>query len=284
MDTTFYARQYGRLSAVIKNVIQYLNDEGMLLEGTDGSLKATELGRLTSRLYIDPMSASVIVKGLESSKGMKAEFDREFALLHLVCSAPDIRPMYLKRSDYSWLIRFMDEHVSDTLLEVPDIGDDTEFDGYMSAVKMACLCVMWISEKSEEDITSFYGIGPGDVRNMMDTCVWVMHAAAEISALQKSPMTGLARELAIRLESGAGKELLDLIELSGVGRVRARKLYNAGFTGRKKLKDADPVALAAIPGIGEKLAASILRQLGRSVEQPVLEEEPAGQSTFARFD
>lgn len=284
MDTTFYARQYGRLSAVIKNVIQYLKDEGMLLEETGGSLKATELGRLTSRLYIDPMSASVIVKGLEASKRMKGEYDHEFALLHLICSAPDIRPMYLRRSDYSWLIRFMDEHVTDTLLEVPDIGDDTEFDGYMAAVKMASLCGMWISEKSEEDITSFYGIGPGDVRNMMDTCVWVMHAAAEISALQKSPLTGLARELAIRLESGAGKELLDLIELSGVGRVRARKLYNAGYTGRKKLKDADQAALAAIPGIGEKLAASILKQLGKTIEQPVIEEESAGQSTFARFD
>jgi replicative superfamily II helicase len=47
-----------------------------------------------------------------------------------------------------------------------------------------------------------------------------MHGTAEISRLAGAPVTKMARELAIRVENGASRELLDLIELSGVGRVR----------------------------------------------------------------
>jgi helicase len=97
----------------------------------------------------------------------------------------------------------------------------------------------------------------------------------------------MARELAIRVENGASRELLDLIELSGVGRVRARRLYDAGYTSREKLKGAVLNTLAAIAGIGDKLAASILNQLGRKIEGyglPEPETSQAGQSTLLSFN
>jgi len=62
MDTTFYAHQRGDLSAVIDNVLDFLEAERMIIRTAD-RLRATELGRLTSRLYIDPLSASIIREG-----------------------------------------------------------------------------------------------------------------------------------------------------------------------------------------------------------------------------
>jgi helicase len=121
----------------------------------------------------------------------------------------------------------------------------------------------------------------------METCTWLMHGTAEISRLAQAPATRMARELAVRIENGASRELLDLIELQGVGRVRARRLYDAGYTSREKLKGAELPTLAAVPGIGDKLAASILNQLGRKIEgyaAPEPDNAPGGQSTLLSFN
>ncbi|CAJ35982.1 ATP-dependent DNA helicase [Methanocella arvoryzae] len=287
MDTTFFAYQRGDLSHVIDNVLNFLLEENMIIESKGGSLKATDLGSLVSKLYIDPLSAALIAEGLEKAK--KRPDVAEFGLLHLICSTPDVKSLYLRRGDYSWIIRYADEHASDFLSDVPDsYGDDVEFEQFLAGVKTAALAEMWINEKSEEAITTFFNIGPGDIRNLMETCTWLMHGTAEISALLGAPATRTARELAIRIENGASRELLDLITLKGVGRVRARKLYDAGYTSRDKLKAAEIPAIAAIPGIGDKLAVSIMSQLGRKVDHtpPETEEQPqvSGQSTLFSFD
>jgi helicase len=258
-------------------VLDFLLEECMIEENKGGSFRATELGSLTSKLYIDPLSASMIMKGLKRTKNMPEV--GEFGLLHLICGTPDVRSLYLRRTDYSWIIRFADEHVEEFLVDVPDsYGDDVEFEQFLP-VSTAALAEMWINEKSEEAITTFFNIGPGDVRNLMETCTWLMHGTAEISRLAGVPATRTARELAVRIENGASRELLDLIALSGVGRVRARRLYDSGYTSREKLKGADLMALAAISGIGDKLAASILNQLGRKIEGYALPEPETARLT-----
>src|SRR5271157_6290101 len=258
MGTTFYAYQYGDLSAVIDNVLDFLESERMIFR-TGDSIRATELGKLTSKLYVDPLSSSIIVKGLEAAKKRTDDYNQEIALLQLVCSTPDVKALYLRRSDYGWIIKYTDEHISDFLAEVPENGDE---------------------------ITAFYNIGPGDVRNLMETCVWLMHATAEFSNLLKAPVTRAARELGLRIEYGVSKELMDLIELEGVGRVRARKLYDAGYKNRAALKNAELEKLAAVPAIGEKLAAKILTQMGR--KDISISTDPdaalAGQSTLFSFN
>lgn len=284
MGTTFYAHQRGDLSRVIDNVLDFLEAERMVLRVGD-TLRATELGKLTSRLYVDPLSAAIIVKAMEASRTRREPYDVEMALLQLVCSTPDVRPLYLRRSDYGWIIRYADEHVGDLLTEVPDVGDETEFESLLASVKTAALAAMWIGEKNEEEMTGFYGIGPGDVRNLMETCVWLMHATAEIAHLVKAPLAREARELAVRIDYGVRRELMDLIELEGVGRVRARKLYEAGYRDREALRGVALETLAAVPSIGEKVAAHILAQLGR--RDVAVPEGPdadlAGQSTLFSF-
>jgi helicase len=282
MGTTFYAHQRGDLSGVIDNVLDFLGAERMI-ERTEGRLRATDLGKLTSRLYIDPLSASILVKALEAAKKRQGPYDVEIALLQLICATPDVKSLYLRRSDYAWIIKYTDEHIDDFLVEVPEVGDEAEFDAFLSSVKTAALVDMWVNEKDAEDMTAFYNIGPGDVRNLMETCVWLMHAAAEMSRLLKAPVTREARELAVRIDYGVSRELMDLIELKGVGRVRARKLYEAGFRDREALKNADLGALAAL--MGEKVAARILAQLGRKdVAVPAEpDEELLGQSTLFSF-
>jgi len=58
------------------------------------------------------------------------------------------------------------------------------------------------------------------------------------------------------------KELIQLARLEGVGRVRARILYNAGYKTVDDLRLASIDKLMALPMIGPKLAKKIKDQVG----------------------
>jgi helicase len=58
------------------------------------------------------------------------------------------------------------------------------------------------------------------------------------------------------------EELLPLISLKGIGRVRARALYTADFKTLDDLKRASPKDLHRIPLIGPEIIRSIKEQVG----------------------
>jgi len=92
-----------------------------------------------------------------------------------------------------------------------------------------------------------------------------VHSLAELGSHQKRSCAQKARELAQRVEYGASPELLDLIQIRGIGRARARKLYNAGLKDMEMLRNADPVEIARI--IGTKTAARVLKQIGVAITE-----------------
>ena len=59
------------------------------------------------------------------------------------------------------------------------------------------------------------------------------------------------------MNNGVRKELLPLLELESIGRVRARALFNSGFTTQSSIRDAKPSELAKITGIGSKLGEKL---------------------------
>jgi len=65
MGGTFYAAQqeHWSLKAVIEKVITFLVEKKFIMQ--NNGLFATRLGELVSRLYIDPLSASMILDGME---------------------------------------------------------------------------------------------------------------------------------------------------------------------------------------------------------------------------
>jgi helicase len=57
------------------------------------------------------------------------------------------------------------------------------------------------------------------------------------------------------------QELLPLIKLEGVGRIRARALYNAGFVDIKTLKSTPESTISSISKIGPSIAKKIKKQV-----------------------
>lgn len=84
----------------------------------------------------------------------------------------------------------------------------------------------------------------------------------------------------LRTKHGIKKELLPLIKLRGIGRVRARRLFNNGIGSIEALREAGSEKVGKILGQGG-IAAQIFDQLeGRREE---IAESGEEQSTLSRF-
>jgi len=76
-------------------------------------------------------------------------------------------------------------------------------------------------------------------------------------------MVRQAELLRRRVESGVSSELVELTSLQGVGRVRARALYSAGFKTIEDIREASPERLAVVEKVGTSVARKIKEQVSK---------------------
>lgn len=257
LDSTFYAHQGESwlIKARLQQVLQFLVDNGFLLREGD-ALRPTLFGKRTSDLYVDPLSALTLRRAIE--KAAKTDHPTTFAFLHAVSSTADIDPLYLRQKD-DWVITKAGE-VEEELLLGPH--EAHSYEDFLSTIKTASLLEDWIEEVPMDRIEERYGIGPGDVRNKVDLGTWLAHAMRELARLLEFDVAHDLDSLPLRLENGAKKELLPLIKLQGIGRVRARVLWNNNYRGLAAIRKARAEELARLPGFGPVLAESLKRQVG----------------------
>ena len=280
---TFYAYQFGSdfIEATLGDVLRFLFSEGMV-ESRGDVLVATPFGRRVSELYIDPMSAVKIRDGLR----VEVERRTDIGYLHLICSTPDMPRLYLGKRDYRELGAFADEHMFEFRVDVPgEWGDPSEFEWFLSEVKMAYLLERWVNEASEDEIISQFGVGSGDILRFVETADWLLYAAYEIAKLLglkgELPYIGRLRR---RIRYGVREELLELVGLAGVGRIRARRLYNAGLRSLRDVASVRVEELARIPSIGRELAKKIKTQLEGKAGGDAVPPVSRGQTFLSDFE
>ncbi|HPP78641.1 helix-hairpin-helix domain-containing protein, partial [Methanospirillum sp.] len=113
----------------------------------------------------------------------------------------------------------------------------------------------WADEVSEGMIEERYGIGAGDLYNIIDSGKWLLHGTERLVSVEMPEMSGIIKTLSIRVQHGVRPELLPLVALRNIGRVRARSLYNAGYP------DPEAVARAGLPSLARILGEAIARQV-----------------------
>jgi len=265
-NRTFFAFQ-GDVYSIrgkILSVLDFLQKEDFISR-QDGLLKATFFGKRTSDLYIDPLSAVRLRDAL-----LEARSD-PFYHLWSICSTPDMPRLYLRRGDYAWVEQKI-EH-EDLTFPVED------YDFFLAEVKTATLLDDWMVERTEDEVTKKFGVGPGDIRRMTDQAEWLLYSMAELGRIfNKKKVRDLTR-LTIRVQYGVKEELLELVSLRGVGRVRARALHGRGLRTLRDLQKADPNVLARIPAIGPAIARRIKEQVGEPVPAQAIEGQ-AGLGDF----
>ncbi|MFC7097209.1 ATP-dependent DNA helicase [Halobaculum marinum] len=186
-------------------------------------------------------------------------------LYHLVARTPDMYQLYLKSGDRQTYEEQFYERETEFLGHAPSEFDDVAFEDWLAALKTARLLEDWASELDEDTITERYGVGPGDIRGKVDTAEWLLGAAEQLATeldLGGDVVTAVRRARK-RVEDGVREELLELTGVRGVGRKRARRLFEAGIQTTTELRDADKaVVLGALRG-REKTAENVLRAAGR---------------------
>jgi len=252
----------------LNKVLDFLDKENLIeIEGRqDGDfvpansqmlekLKPTAFGRKVSQLYIDPLSGVIIRNALQSE--VKAN---PLGILHTIARTPDIYSLYVRKNEMeAYLTHLM--QMGDELMLPPPV-EHVELEFYLWDLKTALLLMDWIEETPEEHLLKRYSTTPGDIRAKVETAEWILYAMGEISELVSPESTKMITELQIRVNNGVRKELLPLLELEAIGRVRARALFNSGFTTQSSIRDAKPSDLAKITGIGSKLGEKLSGKKG----------------------
>ena len=248
---TFYAHQLGMLPE--NNIFECLDflERNGFIRSEGEKWVATSFGEKTSNLYIDPLTALKMKMALENKIGSN------FSYLHAICSTPDMKCLSISRKD-DWLEEKIDKETF--LLPVPSPYDG-EYDFFLSEVKTACMLEDWINEKKEDEIISKYQVGSGDIHAKAETAGWLLYSMSEIARLFNFEVVPMLKKLEMRVKHGCKEELLNLVKLRGIGRVRARILYGHGLKNVEMLRRASISLLKELPGIGEGVAKLIKEQV-----------------------
>jgi helicase len=259
---TFYAYQYDpkAIRGVITKILKFLYDERMI-EVSGENIYATRFGRRISELYIDPVTGVLIRDALQT----RAPMLTDLSYLHMIARTPDMFPRLRPYSrEIDELALFVDQHRSEFMFPVPSEWEDRiAYEGFLGEAKLAWVLKSWIEETSEDEMIGKFRVQPGDLYRIIDSARWLLYASHELARLfkHKDVLPSLS-ELIERVRKGVKKELLPLVRLEGIGRVRARILYNAGLKTIEDLKKAPMEKLTGLPLIGLKLAKKIKDQVG----------------------
>ncbi len=260
LENTFYGQQYGihTLRPAILNVMDFLVSEDLIRRRGE-KLFPTPFGLRTSELYIDPLGAILIRKTLLHSKEAKP-----LGYLQLVASLPDLPRLYLRRGESEKFEKIREDVADQLLISPPNPEtDEVGYEMYLSYLKSALLLKEWTEETPEDDLLKRYDVGSGDIFSITDSAEWLLHATIELSnLLELTPHVKPLNALRTRVRYGIREELLPLVQLRNVGRVRARSLYTHGYKDVASLTRAKLMDLTAVTGIGPEVAGSILEQTG----------------------
>ena len=261
IDSTFYAYQsdISALKDEINDAIDFLLDNGFIERINNNNFMSTLFGNRTSSLYIDPLSALQLKKALEKSCDKKTS---DLSFIHAVCSTPDVRSLYIRSSD-TWVEEKAEKKRGVFLIE-PAAASDEDYEWFLSDLKTASLIEDWIEEIHEDKIITKYSVGPGDIYNIVEMVQWLLHAAREFARMYNYNCVSEISDLILRAHYGCKKQLLNLVSLKGIGRIRARALFNEGFKTIGDLRGVPLKRLAQIKTIGEGVAKSIKSQIGES--------------------
>ncbi len=87
-----------------------------------------------------------------------------------------------------------------------------------------------------------------------------MHSASRLARVTGHSSADMATTIEKRIHYGARQELMELVGIRGIGRVRARKLYDSGLHNIEDLRKADPVVLGGL--LGPKTTEKLLQEIG----------------------
>ncbi len=257
-SNTFYGSQFGNDFGFKIKILSALSDleKFKFLKRTENSIIPTVVGKRVSELYIYPDAAFEIINNFEKMSNI---FE-DLPFLHSISSNLEMSPwLSLQKKDYEYIDISLSE-IEDKLINPIPYQWDYEYDEFLRKTKTCFVLNEWINESNEKEIFENYNVAPGLMRDISNKCEWLLYGAAELAKVTGNlDKVSDITKLKIRIKNGIKSELLPLIRLKGIGRVRARRLFGSGLKSLQNLKSANIELLSDI--LGEKTAISVKKQL-----------------------
>ncbi|MEM0480869.1 MAG: DEAD/DEAH box helicase [Candidatus Aenigmatarchaeota archaeon] len=247
----------------IKEIIKLLDNWNFIIKKEN--YETTRIGKRVSELYIDPLSAKILLDGLENLK-------KDISFLILISLTTEMKFLLnVKEKEYEKIIKFYYENKQFFPIKAPE-EYEIEFEYILPSLKVSMILFDWINELSEDEIMKKYGVTPGELRNIVEIADWILYSLHELALLKgKMEILKEIKKMRIRVKYGIKEELLPLIRLEGIGRARARKLYLHGIKSIETLRKIPYQTLAII--IGPKIAEKIKKQVSEEdLNQKILKE------------
>lgn len=233
-------------------------------------LKATRIGKRVNELYIDPYSAYLLIEGI---KKFDFNFHDEFSILSLISYCTELKNLInVRQSEIEKLSEQYYLNKNKFLFEVPE-EFDIEFEYFLNSLKVALVLNEWINEQTEEKIFEKYKVSPGELRVIIENADWLLYSMHELSLLiGRMDLLKIIKKLRIRVKYGIKEELLQLIRIEGIGRIKARKLYNHGIRDIETLRKVPLATLEFL--VGPKTAQKIKKIVSseKELEQKILKD------------
>lgn len=219
---SFYGNQKQErreLKRITRDILDEL-EEWKFIESEGSSYRATRIGKRVSELYIDPVSAKWIIDSLP-------RLVDEISCLFMITNTIEMKP-------YSKVTEEAEEKFVKygRMLEGQAAYDNYFFDP-IKPFSTALMLNEWIGEVGEQALLTKYRETPGSIFTKTNNADWLLYSSTELARIVKVNPAKLL-EVRVRMRYGIKKELLDLVRLEQVGRVRARLMYDAGI---KKVED-----------------------------------------------
>jgi len=254
LSKTFFGIKFQNFSEVeekIENILFnlekwgfiYASEMGSEKGGLDRKLKATRVGKRVSELYLDPQTAQFLIETLKN-----VQMFNDFSLILIFARSNELKPLLnLTKKDFSVIEEALAKNTKYLSFEIPDEFDEN-WEEFLREVKLALIFLYWIEEKTEEEIFEQFRITPGELRSRIEILDWILYSAIEIGKILnfKKEILKKLQTLRIRNYYGVREELLPLVKIKGIGRVRGRILFEHGIKNQEDLEKVPQEILAQI--------------------------------------
>ena len=237
----------------VSAALRFLVKEGMAVSKKVGKITkytTSEFGNLISGLYLDPETAIEFRNMLDLASSKR---DHTLGLICTITSCGEFYPKFNPRvRDLEPAQEILGKHSEELLTDI----DPSDFD------RAPLTLCEWVCETSESRISTKFGVESGDLHRMTERASWLSYCFASIARhANKHALAREANALQSRIIYGILSELVDLTRLRGIGRIRARRLYRAGFRDRVSLANASIDDISRVTSITRTIATSIKSQI-----------------------
>ena len=239
----------------------FISSSELLKQDSDSvnKITVTNLGRTVVSLCIDPATAHDIVTCL---KKKNVSSYMEFSILHMIiytCFEREMLIPHVKRLSSLEIINLEIEYKNNLLTDVPEVYD-VDHTRFKDALTISKIIYDYMNEKTEKDILNAYGMTPGIFYSIKKDCVRLLFVADKLASFHDMKnVVRCIRKTIFRIEYGVKEDIIQLVRLRGIGRVKGRRLHRNGIRTLEDIRVKNEKVLSKL--IGSKTAKKLKEQI-----------------------